>query len=144
MSSLVVTGNASGSGTHTLQSANTSSNVTQTLPTADGTTLGYLNVPVSSTTSTIVPADVGKVVSLSAGITIPDSIFYAGDVVSLYNNTSGSLTITCSITTAYIAGTDSDKATVSLATRGVATILFIGTAGTGGTSNVCVITGNVS
>jgi hypothetical protein len=33
---------------------------------------------------------------------------------------------------------------VSLATRGVATILFIGTAGTGGTSNVCVITGNVS
>jgi len=144
MSSLVVTGNASGSGTHTLQSANTSSNVTQTLPTADGTTLGYLNVPVSSTTSTIVVADVGKVVSLSAGITIPDNTFMAGDVVSLYNNTSGSLTITCSITTAYIAGTDSDKATVSLATRGVATILFIGTAGTGGTSNVCVITGNVS
>lgn len=144
MSSFVVTGNASGSGTHTLQSANTSSNVTQTLPTADGTTLGYLNVPVSSTTSTIVVADVGKVVSLSAGITIPDNTFMAGDVVSLYNNTSGSLTITCSITTAYIAGTDSDKATVSLATRGVATILFIGTAGTGGTSNVCVITGNVS
>jgi hypothetical protein len=144
MSSLVVTGNASGTGTHTLQSANTSSNVTQTLPTADGTTLGYLNVPVSSTTSTIVVADVGKVVSLSAGITIPDNTFMAGDVVSLYNNTSGSLTITCSITTAYIAGTDSDKATVSLATRGVATILFIGTAGTGGTSNVCVITGNVS
>lgn len=144
MSSFVVTGNASGSGTHTLQSANTSSNVTQTLPTADGTTLGYLNVPVSSTTSTIVPADVGKVVSLSAGITIPDSIFYAGDVVSLYNNTSGSLTVTCTIATAYIAGTDADKATVSLATRGVATILFIGTAGTNGTSNVCVITGNVS
>jgi hypothetical protein len=144
MSSLVVTGNASGTGTHTLQSANTSSNVTQTLPTADGTTLGYLNVPVSSTTSTIVVADVGKVVSLSAGITIPDNTFMAGDVVSLYNNTSGSLTITCSITTAYIAGTDSDKATVSLATRGVATILFIGTAGTGGTSNICVITGNVS
>ena len=144
MSSFVVTGNASGSGTHTLQSANTSSNVTQTLPTADGTTLGYLNVPVSSTTSTIVPADVGKVVSLSAGITIPDNTFYAGDVISLFNNTSGSLTVTCTITTAYIAGTDADKATVSLATRGVATILFIGTAGTGGTSNVCVITGNVS
>lgn len=144
MSSFVVTGNASGSGTHTLQSANTNSNLTQTLPTADGTTLGYLNVPVSSTTTTIVLADVGKVVSLSAGITIPDNTFFAGDVVSLFNNTSGSLTVTCSITTAYIAGTDADKATVSLATRGVATILFIGTAGTGGTSNVCVITGNVS
>jgi hypothetical protein len=144
MSSIVVKGNASGSGSVTLQSANTNSSLTQTLPSTDAVTLGYLNVPVSSTTTTVATSDVGKVISLSAGITIPDNTFSAGDVVSLYNNTSGSLTITCSITTAYIAGTDSDKASVSLATRGVATILFIGTAGTGGTSNVCVITGNVS
>jgi hypothetical protein len=144
MSSIVVKGNASGSGSVTLQSANTNSSLTQTLPSTDAVTLGYLNVPVSSTTTTVATSDVGKVISLSAGITIPDNTFSAGDVVSLYNNTSGSLTITCSITTAYIAGTDSDKASVSLATRGVATILFVGTAGTGGTSNVCVITGNVS
>jgi len=145
MSNLKVQGNASGAGTQTLQSANTSSSVTATLPDlASNYSLGFLNVPVSSTTTTLVAADVGKVVSLSAGITIPDNTFYAGDVISLFNNTSGSLTVTCTITTAYIAGTDADKATVSLATRGVATILFIGTAGTGGTSNVCVITGNVS
>lgn len=145
MSNLKVQGNASGAGTQTLQSANTSSSVTATLPDlASNYSLGFLNVPVSSTTTTLVTADVGKVVSLSAGITIPDNTFYAGDVISLFNNTSGSLTVTCTITTAYIAGTDADKATVSLATRGVATILFIGTAGTGGTSNVCVITGNVS
>ena len=145
MSNLKVQGNASGAGTQTLQSANTSSSVTATLPDlASNYSLGFLNVPVSSTTTTLVTADVGKVVSLSAGITIPDNTFYAGDVISLFNNTSGSLTVTCTITTAYIAGTDSDKASVSLATRGVATILFIGTAGTGGTSNVCVITGNVS
>lgn len=144
MSSIILKGNASGSGSVTLQSANTNSSLTQTLPSTDAVTLGYLNVPVSSTTTTVATSDVGKVISLSAGITIPDNTFSAGDVVSLYNNTSGSLTITCSITTAYIAGTDSDKASVSLATRGVATILFIGTAGTGGTSNVCVITGNVS
>jgi hypothetical protein len=145
MSNLKVQGNASGAGTQTLQSANTSSSVTATLPDlASNFSLGFLNVPVSTTTTTLVAADVGKVVSLSAGITIPDNTFYAGDVISLFNNTSGSLTVTCTITTAYIAGTDADKATVSLATRGVATILFIGTAGTGGTSNVCVITGNVS
>ena len=145
MSNLKVQGNASGAGTQTLQSANTSSSVTATLPDlASNYSLGFLNVPVSTTTTTLVAADVGKVVSLSAGITIPDNTFYAGDVISLFNNTSGSLTVTCTITTAYIAGTDADKATVSLATRGVATILFIGTAGTGGTSNVCVITGNVS
>jgi len=136
MSNIKVQGNASGTGTHTLQSANTNSNRTATLPDAD-TTLGFLNVPVSSTTTTMATSDVGKVISLSAGITIPNSTFSAGDVVSLYNNTSGSLTITCTITTAYIAGTNTDQATVSLATRGVATVLFI-------SGTECVITGNVS
>ena len=138
MSNLKVQGNASGAGTQTLQSANTSSSVTATLPDLSSNfSLGFLNVPVSSTTTTIATSDVGKVISLSAGITIPDATFAAGDVVSLYNNTSGNLTITCSITTAYIAGTDSDKASVTLATRGVATVLFI-------SGTVCVITGNVS
>ena len=136
MSAIKVQGNASGTGTHTIQSANTNSNRTATLPDAD-TTLGYLNVPISSTTTTLAITDVGKVISLSAGITIPNSTFSAGDVVSLYNNTSGSLTVTCSITTAYIAGTNTDMATVSLATRGVATVLFI-------SGTECVITGNVS
>jgi hypothetical protein len=136
MSNIKVQGNASGSGTHTLQSANTNSSRTAILPDAD-TTLGYINVPVSSTTTTMATTDVGKVISLSAGITIPDATFSAGDIVSLYNNTSGSLTVTCSITTAYIAGTNTDVATVSLATRGIATVLFI-------SGTVCVITGNVS
>lgn len=136
MSNLKAQGNASGTGTHTLQSANTNSNRTATLPDAD-TTLGYLNVPVSSTTTTMATSDVGKVISLSAGITIPNSTFNPGDVVSLYNNTSGSLTITCTIAIAYIAGTNTDQATVSLATRGVATVLFI-------SGTECVITGNVS
>jgi hypothetical protein len=136
MSAIKVQGNASGTGTHTIQSANTNSNRTATLPDAD-TTLGFLNVPVSSTTTTMATTDVGKVISLSAGITIPNSTFTAGDVVSLYNNTSGDLTVTCTITTAYIAGTNTDKATVTLATRGVATVLFI-------SGTECVITGNVS
>lgn len=136
MSNLKVQGNASGTGTHTLQSANTNSNRTATLPDADAT-LGYINVPVSSTTTTMATSDVGKVISLSAGITIPNSTFTAGDVVSLYNNTSSSLTITCTITTAYIAGTNTDQATVYLATRGVATVLFI-------SGTECVITGSVS
>ena len=138
MSSLVVTGNASGSGTHTLQSANTSSNITQTLPTADGTTLGYLNTPISSTTTNIAITDVGKVISLSAGITVPSGAgFTAGDIVSLYNNTTGNLTITCSAVTAKLAGSNNTVTSATLATRGVATVLFIDA------SNI-VITGNVS
>jgi hypothetical protein len=137
MSSIQITGNASGTGTHTLQSANTNSTITQTLPTLDAATLGYLNAPISSTTTTVATSDVGKVISLSAGITIPDATFAAGDIVSLFNNTSGNLTITCSITTAYVAGSNTDASTMTLATRGIATILFI-------SSTVCVVSGNVS
>lgn len=136
MSALKSQGNASGTGTHTLQSANTNSNRTATLPDADAT-LGFLNVPVSSTTTTLVAADVGKVVSLSAGITVPASVFAAGDVVSLYNNTTGNLTITCSAVTTKLAGSNTTVTSATLATRGVATVLFID-------ATNCVITGNVS
>jgi hypothetical protein len=88
---------------------------------------------------TLATGDVGEFIQVSTGgsIVIPDATFSTGDVVSVFNNTSGSITITCTITTAYIGGTDADKATVSLATRGVCTILFI-------SGTVCVITGNVS
>lgn len=112
--------------------------------TADGTNkVGYRNIPQSgsdkTTSYTLATSDVGKFVGVGASgsITVPNSTFAAGDVVSVFNNTTGNITITCSITTAYIAGTDADKATVTLATRGVATILFI-------SGTVCVITGNVS
>jgi hypothetical protein len=116
-------------------------NRTVTIPNEDFT-VGFRNVPpVGAKTSSYILAtdDVGKYVEVGSGgsITIPDATFASGDVVSIFNNTSGSITITCTITTAYIAGTDADKATVSLATRGVATLLFI-------SGTVCVITGNVS
>lgn len=111
--------------------------------TVDGTNaVGYRNLPAvgtKTTSYTLQTADVGKYVQVGSGgsITIPDATFAEGDAVSIFNNTTGDITITCTITTAYIAGTDSDKASVTLATRGVATILFI-------SSTVCVITGNVT
>lgn len=104
--------------------------------------LGYVNLPAVGTKTssyTLATSDVGKYVQIGSGgsITIPDATFSEGDAVSLFNNTTGNITITCSITTAYIAGTDADKSTMTLATRGVATILFI-------SGTVCVVTGNVS
>jgi hypothetical protein len=143
MSNLKVQGNASGSGTHTLQSANTNSNITQTLPDVSGVTLGFLNVPQSgsdkTSSYTLATSDIGEFVGVgtSGSITIPNSTFAAGDIISIFNNTSGNITITCSITTAYVAGTNTDRDTLTLATRGVATILFI-------SGTVCVVTGNVS
>jgi hypothetical protein len=105
--------------------------------------VGYLNVPQSgadkTSAYTLVASDVGKFISIgtSGSIVIPDAVFAAGDAISIFNNTGTAATLTCSITTAYISGTDTDKATVTLATRGVASILFI-------SGTVCVITGSVS
>ena len=112
--------------------------------TADGTNaVGFKNIPQSgsakTTAYTLATTDVGKFiqVSTSGSIVIPNSTFAAGDVVSVFNNTSGSVTVTCSTTNCYIAGTDTNKTSVTLATRGVVTILFV-------TSTLSVLTGNVS
>ena len=88
---------------------------------------------------TLAVGDVGKFIEVGASgsITIPDATFAAGDVISIFNNTTGNITITCTITTAYIAGVNTDEAAVDLATRGICTILFI-------SGTVCVISGNVS
>lgn len=143
---IVIAGRAGGTSSYaiTLTPATLSASRTVTLPDGGGNyTLGYLNVPQSgsdkTTSYTLATTDVGKFVGVgsSGSITIPDATFAAGDAVSIFNNTTGNITITCTITTAYIAGTDSDKATMTLATRGLATILFI-------SSTVCVVSGNVS
>jgi hypothetical protein len=132
----------SSSGYTSIASANASAtNYTATLP-AENMTIGFRNLPAVGTKTgsyTLAVGDVGKYVQVGSGgsITIPDATFAEGDAISVFNNTSGSITITCSITTAYIAGTDSDKATMTLATRGVATVLFI-------SGTVCVVSGNVS
>ena len=142
---IVIAGRAGGTSSYatTLTPATLSASRTVTLPDGGGNyTLGYINLPAVGTKTgsyTLATTDVGKYVQVgtSGSITIPDATFAEGDAISIFNNTTGNITITCTITTAYIAGTDSDKASVTLATRGVATILFI-------SSTVCVISGNVS
>jgi hypothetical protein len=134
--------NGSSSGTITFAVPAAAGTNTVTFP-AETMTVGFRNIPQSgsdkTTSYSLAVGDVGKFVGVGASgsITIPDATFAAGDVVSIFNNTSGNVTITCTITTAYIAGTDADKASVTLATRGVATILFL-------SGTVCVISGNVS
>jgi hypothetical protein len=92
-----------------------------------------------TTSYTLAVTDVGEFIEIgtSGAIVVPDATFSTGDAVVLFNNTSGNITITLSITTAYLAGTDADKATLTLATRGVANVLFI-------SGTVCVVTGNVT
>lgn len=88
---------------------------------------------------TLAISDIGEFVTIGASgsITVPNDIFAAGNAVSIYNNTASNATISLTITTAYISGTDTDKASVTLATRGVTTILFVN-------PSLCVLTGSVS
>jgi hypothetical protein len=105
--------------------------------------LGFLNIPQSgsakTTSYTLAVGDVGEFIEVGASgaIVVPNATFSAGDAVVIFNNTSGAITLTMSITTAYIGGTDADKATISLATRGICNVLFI-------SGTVCVVTGNVT
>ena len=112
--------------------------------TVDGTNpVGFRNVPNSgakTTSYTLVASDVGKFIELGTGgsVVVPASIFAAGDVISIFNNTSGSISCTCSaITDFYKGGTDTDISSFSVTTRGVATILFI-------TATRAVVTGNLA
>ena len=88
---------------------------------------------------TLAITDIGEFVTIGASgsITVPNDIFVAGNAVSIFNNTASNATISLTITTAYIAGTDTDKASVTLSTRGITTILFIN-------PSLCVLSGNVS
>lgn len=88
---------------------------------------------------TLAITDIGEFVTIGASgaIVVPNDIFAAGNAVSIFNNTANNATISLTITTAYIGGTDTDKASVTLATRGITTILFVN-------PSLCVLTGNVS
>ena len=112
--------------------------------TVDGTNaVGFRNIPQSggfkTSSYTLTTSDVGDYIGLTAGATvvIPNSTFASGDAISLFNNTSGDIGVTCNTTLTYLGGTDADKATITLKTRGVATVLFID-------GTTAVITGNVS
>lgn len=112
--------------------------------TVDGTNaVGYRNIPNSGAKTasyTLVAGDVGKFIELGTGgsVVVPASVFAAGDVISIFNNTGASISCTCSaITDFYKGGTDTDISTFSVTTRGVATILFI-------TATRAVVTGNLA
>lgn len=111
--------------------------------TADGTNkVGFLNIPNSgakTSSYTLVLSDVGKFIQLGTGgsVVVPASVFAAGDAISIFNNTSASISCDCSaITDVYKGGTDADISSFSVTTRGVATILFI-------TATRAVVTGNL-
>ena len=71
---------------------------------------------------TLVAADAGKHILASGNITWADSVFTAGQAVTIVNNTAGDLTITKG-TNMYNTA-DASNANRTLGTRGVCTLLF--------------------
>ena len=97
------------------------------------------SVPQNNKTAayTLVAADNGKNINITTGgVTIPASIFAAGDIVSIYNQSDVTQTITCSAVTVYVAGSTGAKTTLTLAARGILTILFV-------TATEVIASGNV-
>ena len=92
-----------------------------------------------TTTYTLATTDVGRFIGIgtSGSISIPNSTFSTGDVVSIYNSTSSDATISCVITNCYISGSSTNKSTITLAQKGVATVLFID-------GTTAVVTGSVT
>jgi hypothetical protein len=103
---------------------------------------GANTVPAAGTKTssyTLAAGDVGDFVAIGSGgsIVIPSGVFSTGDIISIFNNTSSNATITSSAVTSYISGADTDVSSITLFTRGLCTILFVGT-------NICVVSGAVS
>lgn len=141
MSDVIITANSSGSANVTIAAPAVSSAATLTLPNATGS-IGYSNIPAVGTKTasyTLAAADVGKYVQLGSGgaIVIPAATFAEGDIVMLANNTTGSITITCSAVTSYVAGINTVVTSATLATRGIAQVFFL-------SASVVFLAGNVS
>ena len=98
------------------------------------------NIPQVTKTAayTLATTDNGKYISTQSGtITVPNNTFAAGNVVSIYNDSANTISLTISTTTGYIAGTNTNKTGMALATRGVCTVLFVN-------PSYCVVNGNVT
>jgi hypothetical protein len=118
-----------------------STTVSTTGAISSGTTVSDVSgdvrdVPQNSKTVsyTLVASDNGKHISTTAGVTVPASVFGIGDTVTIYNNSTSSITITqgAGVTLRLVATVATGNRT--LGQRGLATILCVA-------ANEFVITG---
>jgi hypothetical protein len=86
---------------------------------------------------TLVAGDAGKTISITTGgVTVPNAVLSAGNIVTIYNNSGSSQTITqgASLTLQWAGQSSSTTGNRTLGLYGIATIIFI-------SSSVAVISG---
>jgi len=101
---------------------------------------GPSDIPQNSQTSayTLVAGDNGKHINITTGgVTVPNSVFSTGNVVSIYNDSASTQTITQGASVTLREGGTANTGNVSLAQRGLCTILCVA-------SNEFVITGHIA
>jgi hypothetical protein len=129
LSGATITGNAAQFNTIT---GNTAGFTTVTGNTVTGQTLNdnignVRNIPQNSQTSsyTLVAGDAGKHVFTTAGVTVPSGVFSIGQAISIYNNTTGEITITQGTNVTLRQAGASGTGNRTLAQRGLATVLCV-------------------
>ena len=139
-----VTGNTAG---FTTVTGTTVTGATGAFTTVTGQTVNdsignVRDIPQNSQTGsyTLVAGDAGKHVFTTAGVTVPSGVFTVGEAVSIYNNTTGDLTITQGSNVTMRQAGASGTGNRTLAQRGLATVLCV--SGANGTE--FVIAGNIT
>jgi hypothetical protein len=102
-------------------------------------TFNATGTTINSQTSgyTLVAADAGKTISITTGgVTIPNAVMAAGNIITIYNNSGSSQTITqgASLTLQWAGQASSTTGNRTLGLYGIATIVYI-------SSSVAVISG---
>jgi hypothetical protein len=122
----VISGTLNSTVTATTQAAKTSNTTVATTAFVDQLR-SLLSQTTSSGGGTLVIGDRGTLVSVNGGVTVPANVFAANDVVTIYNNSSGNLTITQggSLTLRQVGTANTGNRT--LAQRGLVTVVFIST-----------------
>lgn len=89
---------------------------------------GTSNVPQNSQTTgyTLVASDAGKHISITTGgVTVPASVFSAGDIISIYNNSASNQTITQGASVTLRQAGTASTGNRTLAQYGVCTVLCV-------------------
>jgi hypothetical protein len=95
---------------------------------------------VQTTSYTLTAADAGDHIFTTAGVTVPSGVFTVGQAVTIYNNTTGTITITQGTNVTLRQAGASGTGNRTLAQRGLATVLCV----SGASGTEFVIAGNIT
>ena len=108
----------------TLTGTQTITNKTLTSPTINGGTIQSRPQASSETTGTLTSGSANKTIQATGDITIPNSVFSAGDIIVVYAGASSRTLTEGSSVTMRLAGT-ATTGSRTLAARGIATLFFV-------------------